>query len=220
MIGRDMVEGGHVPNTAVTASVIAALQVQEAIKILHDQPALLGEGLYLNGLGSEIDRIAYLRRKDCPSHEYHGRLIPKGFSVADHTIEHLLDRADKEVGEGAVLDLSRDVIVSLECPGCGRSAHCGKVLGSVRETEARCPCCGEHRAPIFTSSISRHSDMDLSLTLAQIGIPLYDILIARCGLDSRQVWLFDGDRYSTLGPLVHHCEDKLNISNGRGERVP
>src|SRR5262249_3657187 len=62
LLARDAVARGHVPSTAVTASLVAALQVEEAIKLLHGQPALLGEGLHIHGLSSDFSRVRYPTR--------------------------------------------------------------------------------------------------------------------------------------------------------------
>jgi len=58
LLARDAVLRGHVPTTAVAGSAVAALEVAQAVKLLHGQPVLLGEGLHLNGLVDEVSRIA------------------------------------------------------------------------------------------------------------------------------------------------------------------
>src|SRR5262249_23765402 len=47
LLARDAVRGGHVPTSAVAASIIGAMQVQEAIKVVHGQPTLTGEGMHV-----------------------------------------------------------------------------------------------------------------------------------------------------------------------------
>lgn len=202
MLARDVASRGHVPATAVAASVIGALEVQEAFKVLHDQPALLGEGLHIDGLWGEMSRVKYPRRDDCPGHDFLGPVTPLGRKTSDVTFSELLDRAEAELGPGAVLDLSRDVIVSLDCPVCGQSEPGRAVLGAIREGQAACPACRTHRIVEIASCIGRDGVVNLALTPADMGIPPLDIMVARQGLETHRAWLFDGDASGVLGPLV------------------
>lgn len=201
MLARDIVDSGHVPTTAVSAALVAALEVQEAIKLLHGQPALVSEGLHLNGLWSDVSRVKYPRRDDCPGHESLGKVTALGLASDEVTFGQLVERAERELGEGAVLELSRDLIVSLECTTCETREPRGEVLGALREKDAACPTCGAHRVVEFASSVSRDGIVDLSRTPRQAGLPPFDIIVARQGLDERRAWLFDGDAPSVLGPL-------------------
>ena len=202
LLARDAVRRGHVPTSAVAASIIGAMEVQEAIKVVHGQPTLTGEGLHLDGLFGQVSRIAYPRRADCPGHEDLGAIVSLGLGVADVTLGALLDRAEAAFGAGASLDLSRDVIVRLSCPSCGATAPGGTVLGTVRESQAACPACGAHRAVEIAASISRDGLVDLALTPAELGLPPFDIIVARQGMERQEAWLFDGDAGAVLGPLA------------------
>jgi molybdopterin/thiamine biosynthesis adenylyltransferase len=205
LLARDAVRRGHVPTSAVAGSIIGAMEVQEAIKVVHGQPTLTGEGLHLDGLFGQVSRVAYPRRADCPGHEdlgEQGEIVSLGLGVADTTLGALLDRAEAVMGAGASLDLSRDVIVRLSCPSCGATAPGRAVLGTVRESQAACPACGAHRAVEITSSVSRDGLVDLALTPAELGLPPFDIIVARQGLERQEAWLFDRDAGAALGPLA------------------
>lgn len=202
MLARNAVARGRTPSTAIAASLVAALEVQEAVKLLHGQPSLSGEGLHINGFWGDFSRVRYQRRDDCPSHDSLGYVAPLGLGVADVSLEALLSRAEGALGADAVLDLSRDIIVTLNCPACGFEERSGRALGAVREAEAVCPNCKAHRLVNFTSTISRDGEVDLALTPAQIGIPPFDIIVFRQGMHARQAWLFDADATCTLGPLA------------------
>jgi len=202
MLARDAVLRGHVPTSAVAASVIGAMEVQEAIKLVHGQPTLVGHGLHIDGLFGEISRVAYPRRPDCPGHDELGPIAPLGAGIADRTFGELLDRAEAAVGPGASLDLSRDVIVQWNCMSCGATAPGGAVLGAARESHARCPGCGAHRALDIASSVSRDGIIDLARTPADLGLPPYDVIVARSGIERREAWLFDADAGAALGPLA------------------
>jgi adenylyltransferase/sulfurtransferase len=210
LLARAAVARGHVPTSAVAASIIGAMQVEEGIKLVHGQPTLRGEGLHIDGLWSEISRVAYPRRADCPGHEHLGPLLPLGVGTADVTLAALLERAEAALGPGACLDLSRDVIVRLTCPDCGATAPGRAVLGAVRESDAACPACRSHRVVEIASSISRDGDVDLQQTPADLGLPPWDVIVARNGLDAQQAWLFDGDAARVLGPLAGSARSQGN----------
>jgi adenylyltransferase/sulfurtransferase len=202
MLARAAVSRGQVPTSAVAASVIGALEVQEAIKVVHGQPTLTGEGMHLDGLHGEVSRIRYPRRDDCPGHEDLGKLTPLGVGVGGVTLGALLERAEAKLGAGASLDLSRDVIVTLSCPACGTSSPGRSVLGAVRESQAACPGCGAHRVVEIASTISRDGGVDLAQTPADLGLPAFDVIVARLGMERQEAWLFDGDASTVLGPLA------------------
>jgi adenylyltransferase/sulfurtransferase len=202
LLARDAVVRGHVPTSAVSASIIGAMEVQEAIKAVHGQPTLTSEGLYLDGLHGETSRVSYPRRADCAGHDDLGPIISLGVGTHDVTLGALLERAEAELGKGACLDLSRDVITSLACPDCGDSTPGRAVLGTVRESQAACPKCGVHRVVDIASSIDRDCGIALAQTPADLGLPAFDIVRARRGLEQAQAWMFDGDARAVLGPLA------------------
>ena len=71
------------------------MEVQEAIKVVHGQPTLNGEGLHLDGLfGGGEPRCAYPRRADCAGHEDLGEIVPIGERAARSRSGRLLDRAE------------------------------------------------------------------------------------------------------------------------------
>lgn len=206
LLARDAVARGHVPTSVVAASIIGAMEVEEAIKRVHGQPTLDGEGLHFDGLHGEVSRVRYPRRDDCAGHEDLGAIVSLGRGIGELTLADLLARAEATLGAGAVLDLSRDVIVRLTCAACGVSEPGRAVLGTVRESQAACHACGVHRVVEIASSIGRDSDLDPSLTLADLGLPPFDVVVARQGVERQEAWLFDGDAPDVLGPLADSWE--------------
>jgi len=220
MLARDEINRGHVPTTAVSASLIAALEVQEAIKYLHGQPILYGEGVHINGIWGEFERIRYKRREDCLGHQFLGPILRLERGIADICLGELLELAETRLGDGATLELSRDVITSLTCPNCGFIENCGVVLGVLREADAVCPHCQTHRRVNFAGTVMRDGEVDLSLTPADIGIPPFDIVIARRSIESHEAWLFDGDANGVLGNLAGTFDaTRFNATSSSAERV-
>jgi molybdopterin/thiamine biosynthesis adenylyltransferase len=206
LLARDIAARGHVPTTAVAASIVAALQVQEALKLLHGQPTLWGEGIHVQGMWGDFSRVSYQRRDDCMGHDSAGAITPLGRGVADITLEELLARAEAELGQAGDADveieLSRDLVLELACPECGASEPGRAALGAIREADAACPRCGAHRIVDTLSSISRDGRVDLGQTLADLGVPPFDIVFPRRGFEAQRAWLLDGDAGEVLGALA------------------
>jgi adenylyltransferase/sulfurtransferase len=213
MLARDEISRGHVPTTSVAASLIGALEVQEAIKFLHSQPTLHGEGIHVNGMWHDFNRVQYKRRDDCTAHDRFETIVPLHLGINDITLGELLDRAEAKLGAGVTLELSRDVITSLTCPVCEKTERAGIVLGALREAAARCAVCGTHRIVRFAGIVVRDGEIDLSLTPAQIGVPPLDVIVARQGIEKQEAWLFDSDAAACLGPLApSFLPDQLSTS--------
>ena len=71
LLGNDEIESGKIPTTPTISSVIAGIQVQEAIKYLHKKdelPSLSGKGFVFNGLNNDSYVVEYQYKDDCLSH--------------------------------------------------------------------------------------------------------------------------------------------------------
>lgn len=69
MLGVEEIDQGRIPTTPTISSIIAGVQVQEAIKYLHSQKDLLvGKGFVFNGAANDSYIVDYTSREDCPSH--------------------------------------------------------------------------------------------------------------------------------------------------------
>ena len=196
LLTRQEMEQGKVPTTPTTASVIAGIQCQEAVKHLHGLETLAGRGFVFEGTWHQSYVVNYTRRDDCPTHEAYEPIVVKPWSVATMTVGELLEHARAEVGEGAIIELNHDVLKSLECPRCLTTEAVFASLGKITEQQGRCPKCGEPRVPhLFHSLDGREGINDRSLS--EIGVPPWDILGVRRGL--KQVFFeFAGDSEAVL----------------------
>lgn len=200
LLSREQLQEGRVPTTPTTASVIAAIQVQEAIKLLHGLETIAGKGFIFNGLTAESYVVSYARKPDCFAHDRCIRLEKLGAGVADVTLGELLKRARKDLGAESVLGLTRDLVTALNCEVCGTSEPCFKTLGKVTEAEGRCSKCGEMRAPETTMTLGL-DDAHEGRSMADLGIPPFDVITARSGEETVS-YLFDGDEALVLGSLA------------------
>lgn len=203
LLTKSEMVSGKVPTTPTSASIIAGVQVQEAVKLIHqrtDLPTLAGKGWFYNGLTHDSYVVEYPRREFCPSHESYQSIKSVPLSANDTTVMQMLELIRAEIGESAVISLDRDLIVSLECPHCCLHTPLFRPLGSVNENEARCASCGNIRTPHIVQQITG-SESFLHLTLAEIGIPCFDIVTgvngdATCHIElaGDEVTIFRSDR--------------------------
>jgi len=200
LLTREEMETGKVPTTPTTASVIAAIQVQEAVKHLHGKATLAGKGYVFNGLDHDSYVIEYVRKEDCYSHESYEPIISLGRGVAEVRLCDLLSRAKRVLGADAIVEFNNDILHKLRCAGCSTSETLFTSLGKVMQRQGKCPECGQMREIETLHTISGEEDF-LDLTFGQIGIPAFDIVAARSGTN-QAFFEFDGDAPLVLGPLL------------------
>src|SRR5262249_20857712 len=147
LLSRQEMEEGKVPTTPTTASVIAGIQCQEAVKYLHGLEVLSGQGFVFDGTRHQSYVVRYTRHEDCPSHEEDEPVEVLDWKISETTVGALLDRARSDLGADAVVDLNNDLLKSLHCARCDETETVHSSLGKVTEDQGRCPKCGEHRAP-------------------------------------------------------------------------
>jgi len=202
LLNRELTAFGKVPTTPTTSAVIAGIQCQEALKLLHGRPSSLsGGGFVFDGLEHGSYPVRYSRNPECLSHEPLDEIVKTGGRAATTTVREALGWVRSRLDPRANLVFSRELLRALDCPACGRCEPMLRPLHAVREEEARCPGCGARRAPQLFHSVDG-SETFLDRSLAEIGVPAWDIVIGRANGRSTGFEL-DGDRMSVLGP----CDD-------------
>ncbi len=199
LLRRDEMAEGKVPTTPTASSVIAGIQCQEALKLLHGLPAMAGRGFVFDGQNHDSYMVSYQRKEDCLSHDSFSPVEETGWSARRTTVGEVLAAARERLGPDAVVDLRADIVSALECPGCARRDEVFRSAGSMTEKDGLCPGCGARRAPAFLHSFAGGEGAD-GRTLAQAGIPPFDVLAARSGMD-RVFWELSADAPEALGVL-------------------
>lgn len=192
LLTRDQMLDGKVPTTATTSSVIAGMQAQEAVKLLHrDQLDVdfSGRGVAYNGLTHDSYVVTYPTRDDCLSHDSYALEGAERVDF-DVTFESLLTDAATEL-DHPVLDLEREIVVTFECSACERLESVRRPIESLTAGDAVCPTCNSDRKPTMTHSISGDDTELLALRPQDLGLPRYDIVTARSGLSRRHYLLDD-----------------------------
>jgi molybdopterin/thiamine biosynthesis adenylyltransferase len=206
LLSRDEMEQGKVPTTPTTSSVIAGIQVQEAVKMLHGLDSLAGRGFVFDGTSHQSYVVTYTRLADCPSHDPIGPVVALPARAEELTAGELLERVSADLGPTAVIEFNHDLLESLTCVPCNRTYPLLASLGKVTQAQAACPACGEPCAPNLYHSIGAGSTL-LGHALADLGVPPWDIVVGRAG-DKQQGYELAGDRAQLLGPVANEEEQR------------
>lgn len=184
LLARENILQGKVPTTPTSASIVAAFQTQEALKLIHDMEVQAGKGMIINGLTNDVYTTEYPVKKGCMSH---ARLEPivelPQETVAKTTLADMLRIARERLGEEAVLEFNGELVVSMQCPNCGEETAVFQRMARLYEEDAICPHCGHRRDMELTHRISGDEDF-LERTLAQVDVPPLGIIRARTDQES------------------------------------
>jgi molybdopterin/thiamine biosynthesis adenylyltransferase len=201
LLSKTEMEGGKTPTTPTIASIIAGVQCQEAVKLLHGMETIAGKGWIFEGLSTDSYLIEYQRKADCLSHETLTEIISLDTTVDTMTVADLLAEARTHLGQTAQLELARDVLQSLVCPICGKTEEIFVSLGKIKADKAHCPSCITVRREVKTFYRITGAENFLSRTLAEIGLPAFDIVIGR-GSDRAIGFELSGDAEKVLGAMA------------------
>jgi hypothetical protein len=197
LLARANVLLGKVPTTPTISSIIAGLESQEALKLIHGLPVEAGKVLHVNGLTNDFHSTAYTPSEDCESHWVYGDITELADAKASHlTLAEMLRIARQDLGDGAVLELDQEVVISLECHNCETVTDVFKPISAVTFEDGLCPGCGELRQVNMVHVITGQEPF-LSRTLLGVGVPPLAILRARND-DEYRFYELTGDLADTL----------------------
>lgn len=177
LLARENILLGKVPTTPTIASIIGAMQSQEALKLLHDKPVKPGSVTHFNGMTNEVHTTAYTPVEDCESHWTYGQITELPLRADSTTLKELLQIARRDLGPDAVLELDQEMVLALVCPQCGAREEILQPISTVGFNRAHCPTCGILRETELSHTI--HGDENfLGRTLSSVGVPMLHILRA------------------------------------------
>jgi len=198
LLTREDTEAGKVATTPTTASIIAGIQVQEAVKLLHGLPTLAGKGFVFEGLNHTSYVVEYSENPDCQSHHTLQRISTLPQRASEMTLAELYRRAQIDLqSDDVVIEFSRDVIHSLQCTSCGREDVLFVPVGDLKYADGKCPNDGSMRVVKTVHSYTGGEDFG-ARTLDNLGLPVYDVFSARS--DAEEIgYLIAGDAVNVLG---------------------
>jgi adenylyltransferase/sulfurtransferase len=197
LLARQNIMQGKVPTTPTSASIVAAFQTQEALKLLHNMEVLPGKALMINGLTNDVYLTEYPIKANCMSHSRLEPIVELPEATAEGTtLAGLLATARERLGPEAVLEFDSELVVSMDCGSCGRSEPVFQRMARLYEDAAVCPHCGAKREMRLTHRITGEEEF-LDRTLAQVDVPPLGIIRARNGSE-RVYFELTGDKATFL----------------------
>ena len=180
LLKQEDIQQGKVPTAPTIASIVGGLQVQEALKLIHDLPAANGTALVFNGAANKFYQTRFPRREDCLSHETYDNIVELDLG-AESTVKQLFDalvqsgQADSSKMSEFRLQLDRDFLTEMECRACGCKKTIDQPLCTVGASEGLCEQCQEPLNPKTTYEIKSGTEL-VERKLKDLGIPSYDIV--------------------------------------------
>lgn len=174
LLKREDIAEGKVPTAPTISSIIAGLQTQEALKLLHGLAVQAGAAMVFNGEANNFYITRYQRREDCLSHETYGEIRDVPLGASDPA------RALLEAVGGETLLLDRDLLVDLSCPKCGVKKEMVRPLSRVTLREGRCGTC----SGIMLTNIVHVVEAGSALAkrpLRELGVAPFDIVKVAAG---------------------------------------
>ena len=181
ILARDNVLHGKVPTTPTSASIVAAFQTQDALKIIHEMEVEPGKAMMINGLTNDVYKTEYPVIED--------RIYPPldpivelpQVSSGNTTLQELLDIAKEKLGDDTAIEFSKELVISIIDPISGEEEFVYKRMASLTESILNTTA-GARRELNLTYRLTGDEDF-LDKTLAEIDQPPMTILRATNGSD-------------------------------------
>ena len=184
LLTHEQMNEGKIPTTPTSSSVIAGIQVQEMLKLIHSDrnlPVLVGKGFVFNGLTHDSYVVQYQEKPDCMSHNVFENIKEMGWSVKSTSIRDVAEQVKKDLGEKALVELDREIATIASCE-CGENKRIMNPVHKLKGEMLTCPKCGKQM-----QFESRHSfdgtEEYADLTFEKLGIPLLHIVSGREGMN-------------------------------------
>lgn len=184
LLSRDEMATGKVPTNSTSASVIAGVQVQEAVKLLvgrRDLLALRNEAWVYTGDTLDAYTTGYSEDEWCPSHDRYDTLT-EWVPDADATLTDLVAEGTAQLGGVDAIDLEPELVTGRRCLECGWSEDVIRPLPTLSRGDGECPRCQN----TLTLQAGRSFKADDPITATPIGdlhLPVDDVVTLRRGTD-------------------------------------
>lgn len=193
LLTHEQMNEGKIPTTPTSSSVIAGIQVQEMLKLLHSDrglPTLAGKGYVFNGLTHDSYVVEYQEKAECMSHNIYDEIVEKDWATKDTSLQTVIEEIRKDLGEKAVIDLDREIVTKICCE-CGESKEIFIPVHKLKGNMLTCPKCGK-QMKFESKHTFNGSEPYMNKTFAEIGLPPLHIITGRAGMNVRH-YEFTGD---------------------------
>ena len=215
LLARQNILLGKVPTTPTIASIIGAMQSQEALKLINDMPVEPGKVTHFNGMVNDMHTTAYVPRDDCESHWTYGTINELPARAERTTLDDMLRIACADLGLNAVIELDQELVTQFDCPNCHTVEEVLRPLNEVTLEAGNCPTCGVLRETTLTHVITGEEKF-LHRTLASVGVPPLHIIRAHNGSEYR-FYELTGDEDDALH--FRDFESKVKVAEKKEARI-
>jgi molybdopterin/thiamine biosynthesis adenylyltransferase len=165
--------------TAPLASLVGAMEVQQALLYLHGDDSFLksGEKVFLSLKPWISFKVTIQRQKHCLAHDFQGIPLIEVKYDEDLTVKNLLDIIEGQGYKDPVLWLNNEILRQMTClnSGCNLIEIINKPLRQYVESSLICPNCHQIRDPEIIESLSLE-DSQNKITLKELCLLNNDIL--------------------------------------------
>jgi len=178
LLARQAEMVGSVPTTITTASVIGAIQAQEVVKLVHNMDALIGKGFVFDGETHNSYTVNYSIKPGCIWHDKPSPIKVMPQFDSDTPLLEICNFGRKYFGGFDALELIHDIVHTLTCPNCERVISILQPVERLTQSQLLCQTCNLEYVPSYFHILTK-GDQLLTKTIAQIGLPKWDILWVR-----------------------------------------
>jgi molybdopterin-synthase adenylyltransferase len=146
----------RMPTVQITSAIISALQVQEAIKLLHKQLPAIGKRIAFNGLTNGYSVITLQPLEECLAHGRYEQIRELPLSARTATLAELFDVITETLGAQTEIDLGRRFILEIRCRFCGKTLPLMRPAHRIFDDELICQDCHEN-GPRFDSEANNRT---------------------------------------------------------------
>jgi len=175
---RDVPEGA-VPTTSTMASIVGAVQVHQALLILHRKAGLLqsGEKIFLSLNPWTAFKVEIQRQEECSTHDMSLKPLLSIQYDSDSYVVSILNELENSGFPQPKIHLRNDLITLIECPECEYKEKPNVPLRQYSETNLTCPNCGfSERSFMSITSLSLEDALIDSLLVKHLCLPKNEIL--------------------------------------------
>jgi molybdopterin-synthase adenylyltransferase len=190
---RAVLDEGKMPTVQITSSIISALQVQEAVKLLSGQKVDSGKKIYFQGKVNDFDILTLIENQHCTGHPNYPQIIPLSLCNSVTLREFLEFVSHKELsGAGATLDFrgDRTFVRSVSCKSCGTEISLNKPSFRIFDTETICNTCNDRGIMLYDENRSEQVSSKLTVpefNLAQTSEDLLNLSLWDLGVPHRHI---------------------------------
>lgn len=191
LLKREQILEGKVPTVTTSAALVGALQVQEALKIVHGMESNAGSVIVFNGISNTFFTSMLQKKQECYSHEIYNP-IKTGLG-RDSTVGQVVAAAG--IKNASTLALERELITQLSCSKCSSTKNVFRQRRKVHESDAKCGTCADIMVPELQYKFP--VDQVLDRKFESLDVPYYDVVNVIAD-GKRYNLLLDGDKSRVL----------------------